>query len=156
MATKLDFLQYTYRFRINHKTLYSQTFPGPYFGSWTTATLRLKTSRVNEMGDGGCYLLSVISEHMLWVKFVSTSCEIPFKWIPHNTFDVNSRLVQVMAWCRQQQAITWAVVDQDLRCQYAANITKIYLFEIACSFQFTCEYWCLLQSWKVVKNPSQY
>ena len=26
MATKLNFLQYTYRIRINHKTLYSQTF----------------------------------------------------------------------------------------------------------------------------------
>ena len=35
MVTKLNFLQYTYRFRINHKTLYSQTFPGPHFGSWT-------------------------------------------------------------------------------------------------------------------------
>ena len=35
MATKLNFLQYTYRIRINHKTLYSQTFPGPHFGSWT-------------------------------------------------------------------------------------------------------------------------
>ena len=36
VATKLNFLQYTYRFRIKHKTLYSQTFPGPHFGSWTT------------------------------------------------------------------------------------------------------------------------
>ena len=35
VATKLNFLQYTYRFGINHKTLYSQTFPGPHFGSWT-------------------------------------------------------------------------------------------------------------------------
>ena len=35
VATKLNFLQYTYRIRINHKTLYSQTFPGPHFGSWT-------------------------------------------------------------------------------------------------------------------------
>ena len=38
MATKLNFLQYTYRFRINHKTLYSQTFLGPHFGSWTNAS----------------------------------------------------------------------------------------------------------------------
>ena len=37
VATKLNFLQYTYRFRINHKTLYSQTFPGPHFGSWTNS-----------------------------------------------------------------------------------------------------------------------
>ena len=36
VATKLNFLQYTYRIRNNHKTLYSQTFPGPNFGSWTT------------------------------------------------------------------------------------------------------------------------
>ena len=28
MVTKLNFLQYNYRIRINHKTLYSQTFPG--------------------------------------------------------------------------------------------------------------------------------
>ena len=35
MATKLNFLQYTYRIRINQETVYSQTFPGPHFGSWT-------------------------------------------------------------------------------------------------------------------------
>ena len=28
VATKLNFLQYTNRFRIDHKTLYSQTFQG--------------------------------------------------------------------------------------------------------------------------------
>ena len=41
MATKLNFLQYTYRFRINHKTLYSQTFPGPHFGPWTIGNFTL-------------------------------------------------------------------------------------------------------------------
>ena len=35
VANKLNFLQCTYSFKINHKTLYSQTFPGPHFGSWT-------------------------------------------------------------------------------------------------------------------------
>ena len=39
VATKLNFLQYTYRFRINNKTLYSQTFPGPHFVSWTKVAL---------------------------------------------------------------------------------------------------------------------
>ena len=33
VATKLNFLQHTYRVRINHITLYSETFPGPHFGS---------------------------------------------------------------------------------------------------------------------------
>ena len=42
VATKLNFLQYTYRIRINHKTLYSQTFPGPHFGSWTNGAKWLK------------------------------------------------------------------------------------------------------------------
>ena len=44
MTTKLNFLQYTNGFRINHKTLYSQTFPGPHFGSWTTNLLKQSTS----------------------------------------------------------------------------------------------------------------
>ena len=35
VATKLNLLECTYRFRINHKNLYSQTFPGPHFGFWT-------------------------------------------------------------------------------------------------------------------------
>ena len=42
VATKLNFLQYTDRFRIHHKTLYSQTFPGPRFGCWTTALGEMK------------------------------------------------------------------------------------------------------------------
>ena len=45
VATKLNFLQYTYRFGINHKTLYSQTFPGPHFGSWTTETMPFTSQR---------------------------------------------------------------------------------------------------------------
>ena len=34
--------------------------------------------------------------------------------MPQDTFDDRSTLVQVMALCLQQQAITWANVDQDL------------------------------------------
>ena len=42
-------------------------------------------------------------------------------WVPQNSFDDKSTLVQVMAWCRQawwrHQAITWTTVDQDMCCQ---------------------------------------
>ena len=42
MATKLNFLQYTYRIRNNHKTLYSQHFQVTYMlhkaGYWTTVS----------------------------------------------------------------------------------------------------------------------
>ena len=32
----------------------------------------------------------LISEHMLWIKFMSTSCVITLMWIPQNTFDYQS------------------------------------------------------------------
>ena len=40
VATKLNFLQHTYRIRNNHKTLYSQIFPGPHFGPWTSVVVK--------------------------------------------------------------------------------------------------------------------
>ena len=33
---------------------------------------------------------SVISEYMLRIKFMSTFCEIAFRWMPRNTFDNKS------------------------------------------------------------------
>ena len=44
---------------------------------------------------------SVISEHMLQSKFMSLSCKITLSWMPWNTCDDQSTLVQVMAWCHQ-------------------------------------------------------
>ena len=43
---------------------------------------------------------SVISKHMLQIKFMST-CEITLRWMPWNTFDGKSTLVWVMACCCQ-------------------------------------------------------
>ena len=39
---------------------------------------------------------SVISKHMLWIKFMSISCEITLRRIPQNTFNDKSMLIQVM------------------------------------------------------------
>ena len=55
----------------------------------------------------GSNFKSVISKHMLRIKFMSTSCQIDLRWIPQNTFDDKSTLIQVMkkkiimAWWRQ-------------------------------------------------------
>ena len=38
---------------------------------------------------------------MFWIKFLNTSYGIALSWIPHNTFDDESTLVKVMAWCCQ-------------------------------------------------------
>ena len=35
--------------------------------------------------------------------------------MPQDLTDDKLTLVQVMAWCRRQQAITWTSVDQDLQ-----------------------------------------
>jgi len=42
-----------------------------------------------------------------------------WNWSGRNANILNSTLEQVMAWCRQQQAITWANVDQDHCCHMA-------------------------------------
>ena len=52
-------------------------------------------------GRGGSYFKSVILEHMLWIKFMHTSCKFDLRLIQKNTFNKKSTLVQVMAWCRQ-------------------------------------------------------
>ena len=55
----------------------------------------------NSLTTGRCYnnFKSIISTHMLWIKFMST--EIPLTWMSQNAFDDKSTLVQVMAWCQQ-------------------------------------------------------
>ena len=53
------------------------------------------------IGTSGNDFKSVIHEHMLLMKFMSTSYEIVRRWKPQNTFVAKSTLVQVMAWCSQ-------------------------------------------------------
>ena len=50
----------------------------------------------------------------LWIKFMGTSCDIAFKWMPQNIYNEKLTLVQVMTCCFRQQAITWTKVDPDL------------------------------------------
>ena len=49
-------------------------------------------------------LMHICSTRERWVKAViskhmSTSCDIALRWMPQNTFDDKSTLIQVMAWC---------------------------------------------------------
>ena len=43
----------------------------------------------------------LILQHMLWIEFMTDSCEIALRRMSQNTFDVKSKLVQVMAWSHQ-------------------------------------------------------
>ena len=57
----------------------------------------------NSLTSGRCgsNFKSVFFKHTLWIRFMSTSCEIAFRWMPQNTFDVNSTLFQITAWYYQ-------------------------------------------------------
>ena len=46
-------------------------------------------------------LILRINVLILRIDVSSTSCEIGVRWVPQNTSDDESTLVQVMAWCRQ-------------------------------------------------------
>ena len=50
--------------------------------------------------------ISVIFEQILPIKFIGTSCEITLSWMPQNSFDDKSTLVQAMVWCRQPPMLT--------------------------------------------------
>ena len=49
---------------------------------------RIIITTINSLSPGRCgnIFKSVISEHMLWIKFMSTSCEIALRWMPLKTF----------------------------------------------------------------------
>ena len=59
-------------------------------------------------GRCGSYFQSVIFEHILWIKFMDTFCEIALKWMPQNTLLLTHlTLVQIMAWCHQAYSQCW-------------------------------------------------
>ena len=49
----------------------------------------------------GSNFRSVIYEHMLQNKSISTSCEIALRWKPCNIYNDKSTLFQEMDWCNQ-------------------------------------------------------
>ena len=67
-------------------------------GYWQPICLRWKLYAYHVMslapGRCGSNSKSVIFEHMLLIKFVSTSCEISLRWMPQNAFEDNSPLVE--------------------------------------------------------------
>ena len=49
-------------------------------------------------GRCGSNFKSAISQHMLQIKCMSTSCKINLKGMPHNILDGKSTMVKVKAW----------------------------------------------------------
>ena len=59
---------------------------------------------INSLVPGRCggNLKSAISKHMSWISsWVPLVKLVPGEWMPKNTFDLKSTLVQVMVWCCQ-------------------------------------------------------
>ena len=66
-------------------------------------SLPLSHQGVNSLAPGKCgnNLKNVIPDHMLWKELKDISNKIALLWMPSNTFDDKSTVVQVMACCHQ-------------------------------------------------------
>ena len=70
--------------------------------AWTNFDFSwVKSCGINTLATGRCgkYFKSVTSEHMLWIKLRSVSCDVALRWMPQNTFDDKSTLVKEMPYC---------------------------------------------------------
>ena len=70
---------------------------------WNSWGLNAELSCLNSLSPGRCgsNFKRIFSEGMSLIKFMNISVEIALRWMPLNTFDEKSTLVQVMAWCHQ-------------------------------------------------------
>ena len=97
------------------------------------------------LGNVGVILKNVSFKITVQIYIMGIFCQIALIWLPQNTFDYKSILVQVMAWCWQHQAITWANVDIDL-CRHMTpsgqneltlGMVSLNYFEEICYYLFT-------------------
>ena len=105
----------------------------PMMDSLPTHICVIRPQWVNTLTPGRCgsiIIKSVISDRMLQNKLIST-CEIAPRWMPQNTFNTKSILVQLMAWCHQATShISWANIEPHLSCHTRLPepmLTQIYV-----------------------------
>ena len=92
----------------------------PLLSYWHNKKPILFNSLAPGIGDSDSK--SVISQHMLWIKFTSTStCEIALRWLQQNPFDDKSTLVQILTWCHQATSHYLINVNIDL-CRHVASL----------------------------------
>ena len=79
---------------------------------------------VNSLAPGRCgnNFKSMMFKHILQIKFMGTCCEIALRWIPQNSFDNMSTLLQEMVWCCQ--ATSHYLSQYRPRSVYPYGITK--------------------------------
>ena len=64
---------------------------------------------------------NVIFNLALLIGIFKSSYDNILRWLPQDLTGDKSTLVQVMAWCRQEQNITWTSVDSDLQRNMASS-----------------------------------
>ena len=73
-----------------------------------------------------CDFKNEIFNLALLIVIFKLSYDYVLRWMPQDLTDDKSTLVQVMAWCRTQQSITWTSVDQDLQwCMVSLGPNKL-------------------------------
>ena len=98
VATKLNFLRHTYRVGINHKTVYSQTFSGPHFGSWTNSACGVKACVVDLNLDCGYspMLMGATYGSRTWHEHISVKTFVRPTWNNAGDCLTNLELVSYM------------------------------------------------------------
>ena len=84
--------------------------------------------------------IRVICKHMLWIKFMSASCEFVLSWIPPNTVDEKSTLVLTMTLCHQATGHL-SQYSPDKCCIFFSNNRKKrkHFFSMV-NFWFSCQF----------------
>ena len=110
------------------------------------------------VGDVASNYKHIIYEHLLLITFMGIHFEIALRWMQQNTFHYESKLVQVMAWCRRTtghylgQCWPWSLYDVTWiqwvnsweLCVYI--ITKYSLSSSYSTKRYLCENF---ETWKI-------
>ena len=79
---------------------------GQDHGCWCHGSLHhqvISSHGINSLAPGrcGCNFRNIIFELISWIDTLSATSKIVVRWMPQNSSDDKSTLVQVMAWCGQ-------------------------------------------------------
>ena len=104
--------------------------------------IMLKCSMLNSLSSHkyGDSFKSAISVHVLWIKFMSTYCEITLRWMSQNTYNDKSTYSQELAWGHR---MTCMVIDVSWMC-FIISINSLYFQLFEYSYWF-CR-WELMQT----------
>ena len=91
------------------------------------------------LGRRGYFGVSNVA--LVWIVIIALPVKLLFSWMPQNPIDGKSELVQAMAWCIRQQAISGTNVDPNL--WHHIQLTKPQWVKVCRQYTFWKQVWIL-------------